>query len=110
MLESEPDSSPIVVALEANAESVVGRSWDRRLPKELLSDVGTHRRYSYNSVKDCLRMLRNKRNHFHELPVDIRMRILGTIRCCSTFISSCSRVVVCVMLSLSVVYGGSMSH
>ncbi len=34
-------------------------------------------RYNYNSLKDCLRLLRNKRNHFHELPVEVRQRVLG---------------------------------
>jgi hypothetical protein len=76
-LESEPDYSPIVQALEARALQVIGRGWNKRLPASLLTDVGQHRRYNYNSVRDCLRMIRNKRNHFHELPRDVRTEVLG---------------------------------
>lgn len=60
--------SPLLVMVEAGADSVVGRSWDVRLDPELTEDAGRYRKYDYSSVRDLLRVVRNKRHHFHELP------------------------------------------
>lgn len=60
--------SPLLVMVEAGANSVVGRSWDVRLDAELTEDAGRYRKYDYSSVRDLLRVVRNKRHHFHELP------------------------------------------
>lgn len=54
--------------VEAGADSVVGRSWDVRLDPELTEDAGRYRKYDFSSVRDLLRVVRNKRHHFHELP------------------------------------------
>lgn len=47
---------------------MVGRSWDVRLDPELTEDAGRYRKYDFSSVRDLLRVVRNKRHHFHELP------------------------------------------
>ncbi|CAN0446840.1 unnamed protein product, partial [Discosporangium mesarthrocarpum] len=60
--------SPLLVTVEAGADGVVGRSWDVRLDPELMEDVGRYRKYDFSSVRDLLRLVRNKRHHFHELP------------------------------------------
>lgn len=60
--------SPLLVMVEAGAHSVVGRSWDIRLDPELTQDAGRYRKYDFSSVRDLLRVVRNKRHHFHELP------------------------------------------
>lgn len=60
--------SPLLVMVEAGADSVVGRSWDVRLDPELTEDAGRYRKYDFSSVRDLLRVVRNKRHHFHELP------------------------------------------
>lgn len=60
--------SPLLVMVEAGARSVVGRSWDIRLDPELTQDAGRYRKYDFSSVRDLLRVVRNKRHHFHELP------------------------------------------
>ncbi|CAN0421064.1 unnamed protein product, partial [Hapterophycus canaliculatus] len=64
--------SPLLVMVEAGADSVVGRSWDVRLDPELTEDAGRYRKYDFSSVRDLLRVVRNKRHHFHELPEKIK--------------------------------------
>ncbi len=71
-LELEPPSSLLVLAVESGAAEVVGRAWDVRLDTGLLADVNRYRKYDTASVRDCLRILRNKRHHFHELPVEVQ--------------------------------------
>ncbi|CAN0439544.1 unnamed protein product, partial [Ectocarpus sp. 12 AP-2014] len=67
-LEQDAVQSPLLVMVEAGAHSVVGRSWDVRLDAELTEDAGRYRKYDFSSVRDLLRVVRNKRHHFHELP------------------------------------------
>ena len=54
--------------VESGADQVVGRSWDVRLDPQLTEDAGRYRKYDFSSVRDLLRVVRNKRHHFHELP------------------------------------------
>eukprot|EP01041_Mallomonas_annulata_P002756 gene2756-5426_t len=71
-LEHELPDSPLVLAVEGNAAAVVGRSWDRKLHRELLEDIGRYRKYDSASVRDCLRLIRNKRHHFNELAAPVK--------------------------------------
>jgi len=66
-LEHESADSPLVLAIERNAVSVVGRRWDKRLDALLMEDMTKYRKYDATSVRDLLRVIRNKRHHFHEL-------------------------------------------
>ena len=47
-----------------------GDDWISKLPKCLLVDLENRRRYSSRSVVDCLRMIRNRANHFRELTTE----------------------------------------
>jgi len=68
-LEHEPAESACVLALERNAEVIIGKAgWESRLDLLLLEDMSKYRRYDTTSVRDLLRLIRNKRHHFHELP------------------------------------------
>lgn len=40
--------------------------------------AGKYRRYSYTSLRDLLRVIRNKHSHYRELPAELQRR-LGTI-------------------------------
>lgn len=71
-LEREPIGSPINLAMEANAAAIVGRHWDRKLHPNLLEDMGKYRKYDTSSVRDCLRVIRNKKHHFLELGETIK--------------------------------------
>jgi hypothetical protein len=66
-LEHEPADSALVLAIERYASSVIGRSWDKRLDAFLMEDMNKYRKYDPTSVRDLLRIIRNKRHHFHEL-------------------------------------------
>jgi serine/threonine-protein kinase/endoribonuclease IRE1 len=37
--------------------------------------VNTFRKYDFHSIKDLIRLIRNKVNHFHEIPKDIRNNV-----------------------------------
>ena len=58
----------LISELERFATIVLeGDDWISKLPKCLLVDLENRRRYSTRSVVDCLRMIRNRANHFREL-------------------------------------------
>jgi serine/threonine protein kinase len=78
LLEKESPNSLIILALEAGATSVFQSSWDRYLDQDLIDDMGKFRKYDPRSVRDLLRVIRNKRHHFHELPSGLKDKI-GTV-------------------------------
>jgi serine/threonine protein kinase len=64
-----------VLKIEANAGKIVGLAWDKDLDPDLLSNVSKFRTYDPSSVRDCLRMIRNKYHHFDELPTSLKDKI-----------------------------------
>lgn len=76
-IEKLPPESPAVLALEAGVGLIFRGSWDRLLDLELLQDMGKFRRYDPRSLRDLLRLVRNKRHHYSELPQALRERIGG---------------------------------
>ena len=71
-LEREPSNSSVMVLLESKAAAVVGRHWDRKLHPSFLEDLGKYRKYDTSSVRDCLRVVRNKKHHFLELSEELK--------------------------------------
>lgn len=74
-LETECDNSIKVaklLAVEQGAVQVVGISWDTDLDPELVSNVQRFRTYDPSSVRDLLRLIRNKHHHFDELPPELK--------------------------------------
>ena len=61
--------------VDRNAATVVGTSWDKNLDEGLLSNVSRFRTYDPSSVRDLLRLIRNKYHHFDELPEDVKLRL-----------------------------------
>ena len=58
--------------LESLAPKVVGSGgWKHAFTSDFLEDMEKYRRYNYKSIVDCLRLLRNKRNHWHALPQQV---------------------------------------
>ncbi|KAI1622261.1 endoplasmic reticulum to nucleus signaling IRE [Exophiala viscosa] len=68
-----------LAALEALAPNVIGLSKDfhRALPKSFISEMGKQRKYMGSKMIDLLRVIRNKKNHFHDLPDDVKELMLG---------------------------------
>lgn len=75
-IDSEPTGSSRQVELDAGldkcaAGTILG-DWERRLDEKLLLNLGKYRKYKKNSARDLLRVIRNKSNHFRELPYDLQ--------------------------------------
>lgn len=62
-----------VLAVERGAAEIVGTSWDENLDGALINNVQKFRSYDPSSVRDLLRLIRNKHHHFDELPDDFRL-------------------------------------
>eukprot|EP00727_Mastigamoeba_balamuthi_P007371 m51a1_g3254 putative serine threonine-protein kinase endoribonuclease ire1 (961) ;mRNA; f:169210-172437 len=76
-LEVEKPTVPIVTQFESQCGSGV-RRWERRLDPALLGDLTHHRKYNFDSARDLLRVMRNKANHYYDLPENVR-RSLGSL-------------------------------
>lgn len=72
-LQRQTNVDPFLV--DRNAATVVGSSWDKNLDEGLLSNVSRFRTYDPSSVRDLLRLIRNKYHHFDELPEDVKLRL-----------------------------------
>lgn len=77
-LEDREVDSELLEALEATAPVALGGKWDDKLENSFLTNITRYRRYKYDSVRDLLRVVRNKLNHYRELPTDIQ-EVLGSV-------------------------------
>lgn len=75
----EKESLALLNGLESLAPNVIGpsRDWLRALPKTFLTEMGKQRKYTGSRMIDLLRVIRNKKNHFHDLPPDVKEQMLG---------------------------------
>jgi len=73
-LERTPPSFALEL-LEQNAESIVGPDWRRRFDKNFLDDLGKFRTYNSASVQDLLRVIRNKKHHFQDMPIILKKQL-----------------------------------
>ncbi|KAL1288739.1 hypothetical protein HN51_057221 [Arachis hypogaea] len=77
-LEDRETNSVLLNALERIATVALGAKWDEKLEPAFLTNIGRYRRYKYDSVRDLLRVMRNKLNHYRELPQEIQ-ELVGTV-------------------------------
>ena len=77
-LEIEGKTSPPVLLLEAGALEVIGNNWCTRIDKVFLDSLGKFRKYQESSIRDLMRLIRNKKNHYEDLPEDVR-QLLGPL-------------------------------
>ncbi|XP_052196648.1 serine/threonine-protein kinase/endoribonuclease IRE1a isoform X2 [Diospyros lotus] len=77
-LEDRETGSVILKGLESIAPVALGSKWDEKMEPAFLYNIGRYRRYKFDSVRDLLRVMRNKLNHYRELPVEIQ-DILGPV-------------------------------
>jgi hypothetical protein len=68
-LEQETPDSPVMLALESGTYEALGTraGWTRKLDSVLLEEGNKYRKYDESSVRELLRLIRNKRHHYHEL-------------------------------------------
>ncbi|KAG5007721.1 hypothetical protein AAZX31_09G179700 [Glycine max] len=71
-LENRETNSDLLVTLESVATVALGGKWDERMEPTFIANIGHYRRYNFNSVRDLLRVMRNKLNHYRELPREIQ--------------------------------------
>ena len=63
-------------SLEGCAEEAIGaNSWTSKLDAEFLANLGKYRKYNPGSLRDLLRVIRNKHNHFREMPEQLQERV-----------------------------------
>lgn len=56
--------STLLKAFEGRAEHVLdGKSWNKKMDKDLIKDILRFRPYKYKSLQDLVRVIRNKKNH-----------------------------------------------
>lgn len=77
-LEDREVDSFILRAIESKAPVALGGKWDEKMEPAFITNIGRYRRYKYNSVRDLLRVIRNKSNHYRELPKEIQ-DLLGSV-------------------------------
>ncbi|KAJ7560303.1 hypothetical protein O6H91_04G123100 [Diphasiastrum complanatum] len=77
-LEDRETGSALLEAIESVADKALGGSWEEKLDGPFLENLGKYRRYNYQSVRDLLRVVRNKSNHFRELPLNLQ-ELFGTV-------------------------------
>lgn len=75
-----------LAALQDKAEFVIGSRKDgslqdflQALPKSFLNEMGKQRKYTGTKMIDLLRVIRNKKNHFHGLPEDVKEMMLRPV-------------------------------
>jgi hypothetical protein len=76
----EPDPS-LLEALESFTPAALAPgppNWAACVHPDLIANLGKYRRYDYSSLRDLLRLVRNKRNHYRELPAGVQA-LLGPL-------------------------------
>ncbi|CAA3005849.1 serine/threonine-protein kinase/endoribonuclease IRE1b-like isoform X2 [Olea europaea var. sylvestris] len=72
-LEDRDSDSELLKALESIGKVAFGGGkWDEKMDIIFINDIGRYRRYKFDSVRDLLRVIRNKLNHFRELSKEIQ--------------------------------------
>ncbi|KAM0753662.1 hypothetical protein T439DRAFT_322550 [Meredithblackwellia eburnea MCA 4105] len=74
IMERDPPAATLVT-LEGDAAAVVGDDWQKALDRTLLDNLGKYRKYDGKSVRDLLRVLRNKKHHYQDLPETVRKNL-----------------------------------
>ena len=71
--ENRSSYSQLLRALEGTASMALGGKWNEKLEPALLADMKRYRLYKFDSVRDLLRLIRNKLNHYRDLPRGIQV-------------------------------------
>ncbi len=72
----DPPSASLQI-LESIAPSVLGADLDflKLLPKDFKDTLGKQRKYTGSKMLDLLRALRNKKNHYQDMPENVKERV-----------------------------------
>ncbi|KAL4433623.1 hypothetical protein ABPG75_000064 [Micractinium tetrahymenae] len=75
--EDRAEDRTMYQALECCAQDAIGPggSWAAAMDSGLVNNLGKYRKYSYSSLGDLLRVIRNKHSHFRELPLELQKKV-----------------------------------
>jgi len=77
-LESEAADSELVVDIETRASTIFGgRDWLATLDDVFRENLTKYRKYK-NTVRDLLRVIRNKKHHYRDMPLNLQ-QLLGPL-------------------------------
>lgn len=76
-LERQPPPTPTLICLEE--PRVVGADWQKVVDRGLLYHLGKYRKYDGNSVRDLPRVVRNTKQHWHDLSESIHKHFGGDV-------------------------------
>lgn len=77
-LEDRESESEFLKALKNIALVAFGGKWGEKLDAVFVTDMGRYRKYKFDCTRDLLRVIRNKLNHYRELPGELQ-EILGPV-------------------------------
>ena len=73
VLEADKNS---LVCVKINIKSQkVCKNWDKSISFQLIENMGHYRKYDFNSVVDLMRLIRNKSNHYNQLPPNLKYTV-----------------------------------
>ena len=76
--EAELDSLAELAALQELALNVIPKNdFLHCLPRSFIQEMGKQRKYTGSKMIDLLRVIRNKKSHFPDLPEDVKEMMLG---------------------------------
>ncbi|XP_077231066.1 serine/threonine-protein kinase/endoribonuclease IRE1a-like isoform X2 [Tasmannia lanceolata] len=75
--ETQEGHSDLLEALENVAPVALDGKWDEKMEASFITNIGRYRRYKYHSTRDLLRVIRNKLNHYGELPKEIQVCLIA---------------------------------
>ncbi|GAA5897662.1 bifunctional endoribonuclease/protein kinase IRE1 [Sporobolomyces salmoneus] len=74
IMERDPPT-PTLITLERKSSEILGDDWTKALDRTLLDNLGKYRKYDGSSLRDLLRVLRNKKHHYQDLPEPVRKNL-----------------------------------
>lgn len=72
-LEDRENESELLKALENIGAAAFGGKWVEKLDAALINDMGRYRKYNFGCMRDLLRVIRNKQNHYRELSKELKV-------------------------------------
>ncbi|XP_065881047.1 serine/threonine-protein kinase/endoribonuclease IRE1b-like isoform X2 [Euphorbia lathyris] len=71
-MEDRESKSDLLDSLESVGTVALNGKWDEKMEAAFINNIGRYRRYRYDSIRDLLRVIRNKSHHYRELPQEIK--------------------------------------
>ncbi|KAI8138581.1 hypothetical protein BJV82DRAFT_582748 [Fennellomyces sp. T-0311] len=71
-VEQRDPPSRLLQQLESDVEPIIGHDWHRKLDRVVVNDLRKFRKYDGRRMRDLLRVLRNKKHHWQDLPDDVK--------------------------------------